>query len=391
MKEKFLILELTPAGTNGLFLTVDEDRNIAFEKLVQRGDLKKFLKSPARRLSEKTWEGKRLWNGRRRVIVAAEPTLATTIPIPLELPRERANVRTKITLAELENMIAQGMAKIFNATRSEAAKRLAVNDLNAILVGARAKHFKVDGKARAAPTGVAGKKIALLLELTFTTRGIFEELKPFFSAPEGFFFAEAPQAALQALARIRKLPVNMIKGDEHGTALYILERPKGEYAVLYREKLDWAFASFLKAIQEAFAVGDAAAKRLYCRYHQGEMSAHAAWMFRKITEPHLHAFLAMLEKKMVRGETYVDLPQPLPVGLPHKAGRTTLAEHPAEELLAELGFTIDRNAPCARHASEEGKSAVLRPLFYFIEAYFDKDNSADINQKLRRRLHWLAS
>ena len=33
--------------------------------------------------------------------------------------------------------------------------------------------------------------------------------------------------------------------------------------------------------------------------------------------------------------------------------------------------------------------SISRHLLPFIEAYFDKSNS-DINQKLRRRLHWLA-
>ena len=49
----------------------------------------------------------------------------------------------------------------------------------------------------------------------------------------------------------------------------------------------------------------------------------------------------------------------------------------------EFGFTADLSR------FGEGKNAVLRPLLYFIEAYFDKSNS-EINQKLRRRLHWLA-
>ena len=382
------MLEITSRGTNGLFLTVDDDRNIAFEKLVQGGDLNKFL-------SEKTWEGKKFFNG-RRVIAAAESSLATTIPIPLEVARERANATTRITIAELENLIAQAMAKIFNASRGEAAKRLAIDELNAVLVGALAKHFKVDGKTCATPVGLKGKKISLLLELTFTTRAIFEELKPFFNSPKEFFFSEAPQTHLRALSRVRKLPVSLIaaggEGErgKQGAMLYVLEKPKGEYAVLYREKFDWAFASFITAIGKAFSVNEPAAKQLYCRYHRGEMSETAKRTFKRILAPALQSFLAALEKGKVKGAVYLDLPHPLPIPLPHKHGKAMLAEHPTEELLAELGFTIDRNAPYAATAFGEKKYAVLRPLFYFIEAYFNKDDSVEINQKLRRRLHWLA-
>lgn len=341
-------------------------------------------------MAEQEWEGKKFFDGRRRVIAAADPSLATTIPIPLELPREHANVKTKITLAELENLIAQAMAKIFNGCRSEVAKRLAASDLDAILVGAKAEHFKVDGKAFTDPVGVKGKKIALLLEFTFTTRGIFDALSPFFNAPGGFFFAEAPQAHLRAAARVRALPLNLIVAGEKDAALYVLTKPKGEHAVLYREKLDWSPRSFTRAIAEAFAVSEAAAGGLYCFYHRGLMSEHTGRAFKKIVAPALRAFFKGLEKSGVKGPVYVDMAHALPVSLPHRHGKAVLEEHPVKELLAALGFMLrDHGSGAKPRLAGENGNAVLRPVLYFIEAYFDKSNS-EINQKLRRRLHWLA-
>lgn len=367
-REKFLILEITPKGTNGLSLSVDEDRNLVFEKFARHSDLKKLLKTLAR----------------RRVIAAADSSLATTIPVPLELFRERANTKTKVTVAELENLIAQAMARIFNGARREAAKRLKGDELNAILVGARVKHFKVDGKTFASPVGVAGKKVSLLLELTFTTREIFEDLKPLFNAPEGFFFAEAPQAHLSALSRIRALPLNLIVADDDGASLYVLEKPKGEHAVLYREELAWSFSSFLKRITEELAVSEGAARGLYCLYQRGEISEGARKAFKKTIAPALEALFKAMERGRIRGAVYIDIPHALPLKLPHKHRAVTLEEHPIGELLAELGFALPAGA-----ALGEDKNAVLRSLLYFIEAYFDKSNS-EINQKLRRRLHWLA-
>ncbi len=379
-----MILEITPKGTNGLFLNVDEDRNIVFEKLTKGANLAKFLQSPGRKIAERRWEGKPLFRSRRRVIAAADSSLATTIPVPITISREHANAKNKIALAELENLIAQEMAKIFNGCRSEAAKRLHVSDLDAILVGAKAKHFAVDGKALAhSPVGMGGKKISLLLELVFTTRAIFEDLKPFFNAPEDFFFAEAPQAHLSALSRIRKLPLNLIMANDEGASLYVLEKPKGEHAVLYRERLGWRFSSFAEEIAKALAVGKHTAQQLYCLYHHGKMSAAAERAFKKTVEPALAAFFGELEKAKVKGIVYVDLPHALPFALPHKHGAAVLEEHPAQEMLAEFGFTANLGG------FGEEKNDVFRPLLYFIEAYFDKSNS-EINQKLRRRLHWLA-
>ena len=379
-REKFLILEITPAGTNGLFLSVDEDRNI---------DLSKLLQSPARRISEKTWKGGSFFRSWRRVIVAADSSLATTIPVPLELSREHANAKSRITIAELENLIAQAMAKVFNGCRGEAAKRLAASDLDTVLVGAKADHFKVNGRALASPIGIAGKKISLLLELTFTTRRIFEDLKPFFNSPEEFFFAEAPQAHLRAIARVQKLPLNLIAAGGDGASLFVLERPKGEYAVLYRERFHWSFSSLLRSIGEAFAVNEEVAKKLYCLYHRGLVSENAKRAFKKIMEPTLRAFFGEIAKGKVRGAVYVDMPHALPVPLPYKHGAATLEERPVKEILAGLGFTLPGHRPKGRAHVDGEDNAVPRMLLYFVEAYFDKSDS-EINRKLRRRLHWLA-
>jgi hypothetical protein len=390
VKEKFLVLEVTPQGTNGLFLSVDEDRNILFEKSVYHADLSKILASPVRRLSEKSWEGKHLFRSRRRVIAAADSSLATTIPVPLELSRDRANVKTKLTVTELENLIAQAMAKIFNGCRSEVGKRFGIDELDVVLVGAQAKYWKVDGRPSINPVGLVGKKISLLLELTFTTRDLFEGFRPFFNAPDEFFFAEVPQAHLSALSRIKKLPLSLIMADRHGARLYILDRPKGEHEVLYREKFGWPSSSLSSGIKESLAVTGKTAEALYERYHRGEVSVHAGRAFQNAVAPALQALLKEMERVKLKGTVYFEAPHALPFALPHKHGAATLEAHPIHELLKELGFTVDLHAVLARVATGDEKNALRRLLLYFLEAYFDRSRRSEINQKLHRRLHWLA-
>ena len=78
----------------------------------------------------------------------------------------------------------------------------------------------------------------------------------------------------------------------------------------------------------------------------------------------------------------MDAEHDLPFPLPHKHGAATFDRFPLAEILQQLGF-MDREG-------DSGSDAVIsRHLLPFIEAYFDKSNS-EINQKLRRRLHWLA-
>jgi hypothetical protein len=381
-KEKFLILEIVPGGTNGLFLTVREDRTIAVEKFVPNINLKKFFKTPLRRVTQKAWEGNYLFKSHRKVIATADSSIATTIPLPLDLPRERAEAKYEITLPELENLIAQAMGKIFNQCRSEAARRLGIHEIDTILVGAKARNFKVDGKSLVNPAGFTGKKISLILELRFTTRTMFEDLKPFFNAPDDFFFAEGPQTRLFSIARTRKLPLNLIVAEEGGAAVYILQDAKDGYPVLYREKLGWDFYELVRNIASGLHVSVDVAQDLYERYRAHAMSASAARAFKKILDPAVAKFSEALAKKNIRGFVYVDTEHELPFDLPHRVSGSVLEAIPLREILEALDF------PGESAAGTLPSRVLSRHLLPFLEAYFDKSNS-DINQKLRRRLHWL--
>ncbi len=386
MKEKFLILEIAPKMTTGVFAEVDDDRNIAIEKIERRADPGQFFsfrRAPVRNLAHKTWEGEPIFaRGRRRVIAVADSRLATTIPIPLELPRERQNEKQKITITEVENLVAQAMQRIFNGCRAEAAKRFGSHELDAILVSAKAGDFRVDGRAAGSPVGFSGKHIGLLLELTFTTRKIFEDLKPFFNAPDDFFFAEAPQVRLFSVARVRKLPLNLIAADEDGARMFVLQRVDDAYPVLYREPIDWSFAPLFGALMQALGVSKKTARQLYRKYVANGFSETASRVFKKLVEPAADLFLAAVAKGKFRGFAYIDAPHRMPFPLPHKSAGVVFEAHPTKEVLAALGFSADLDLIGTENQ---------RHLLYLLEAYFDRSGLSEINQKLRRRLHWLKS
>jgi hypothetical protein len=382
-REKFLILEVTPSGTSGLFLSVDEEKNLIFEKLSKNINLKKFFKSPVRNVTQRSWEGKYFFKGHRKVIATVDSSLATTIPIPLDLLREEVNPKEEVTLPELENMIAQSMGKIFNQCRSEAAKRLAIHELDTILVGAKARNFTIDNSLVINPVGFTGKKISLLLELTFTGRILFEDLKQFFNSPEEFFFAESSQTRLSSLARARKLPLNLIVLDGAGTSLFVLEKAKDQYPVLYREKLEWSIDGLFEHIKKEMGVSSTVAAQLYHAYINGEMSEGATRAFKRSIDKSIEEFLHEIEKEKLKGFIYVDSEHDLPFKFPYKHTGATFDQFPLSEILQQMGFADIQGGG-------EQQSVLSRHLLPFIEAYFDKSNT-DINRKLRRRLHWLTT
>lgn len=382
-KERFLILEITPEGTSGLFMSVDEDRNVIFEKLEKKIDIKKFLKSPIGNVSRRSWEGRYLFKSHRKIIAAADPALATTIPVPLDLKRESRTQSGSITMVEFENLFAQAMTTIFNQCRSEAARRLNMEDIHAILIATKASHFKVDDRIVQSPIGCPGKKISFLLELIFTKREIFEEFKPLFGAPEEFFFAESPQVRLVSIARVRRFPLALIVAADEAASLFVLAKTSGGHDVLYREKFAWSFSSIFTAIQNDFHVDISSARELYAVYCRHEMSPLAARVFKKTIQPALNAFFDEVKKSKVRGSIYVDVPYDMPFDLPFRAAGTLIENVPISEILSEIDFSVGMK----EFADRPG--VLFRYLAPFLEAYFDKNNS-EINQKLRRRLHWLA-
>ena len=137
------------------------------------------------------------------MIAVADADIATTIPVPLTLDREPGTAEEPISLPEIENMIAQAMGR---SSTSVVRSRGAVGYRRA-RYGARrreSKHFKIGKNLVVSPVGFTGKTVSLFLELTLTSRETFEGLQQFFSAPEDFFFGEAPQIRLSSLARARK-------------------------------------------------------------------------------------------------------------------------------------------------------------------------------------------
>jgi hypothetical protein len=165
--------------------------------------------------------------------------------------------------------------------------------------------------------------------------------------------------------------------------LFVYQKAGGNQPVLYREKIEWSFDSILRRIADELGVNAENARALYCSYRSGELSESAARGLKKVIQPVVEALTNEIERAKVGGFVYIDAPHPLPFASPFKHKGATFEELPVNEILGEVGLAPDRVM------SEQASVASFRRLAPFLEAYFAKSTS-DINQKLRRRLHWLA-
>jgi len=376
-------MDVAPQGASALFLDFDERRELVFEKIVENLDFKKFLASQAGSIFQKSWEGEYFFNSRRRLVVLADASLATTIPVPLDFKREASAAADAITLGEVEDWFARATAKIFTQCRVEAGRRLGTSDIDTVLVSQRIARVAIDGRVVADPVGHAGKKVSFVIELTFSNRELSEALAPFFNAPGEFFFAEAPQAQLAALARVRKAPISIVSARDDGkSSLFVFQQAEQGCPVVYREPFPWNGGSAIRAIAADLGIVPSSAEEAYGMYVRGEVSDTVKKHFDDLSAPAIEHFLQALDKANLSGPAYLDAPRALPLKLPHRRRRAVIEDVPLAALLEKFGFSIARGELVPSRIA-------LRFLAPFFELYFG-NGAPELGELLRRKLHWLA-
>lgn len=368
-REKFLILEISPQKKTALLLSLDEEKNLKLQKIWDDFSIKKEVANQARHLKKS------------KIIISAHPSLVVTVSLPARLIRGNAISKNSLTIVELENLFSKEMGKTFSKERRAASLVLGRSELDTILVGARTDNFKIDGHRVLNPVGFGGKKIEGALELTFTTREIFDELKQFFNSPEGVFFSETSKAILAALSLSLDLPVNAAVFGRESIHLSVLE--KNEWGkVLRKETLDWSVNSLLDSLAASFPLSRPVVFRIYEKYISGETSDNFKKFLSRVMNPALKEMFRLLGKIKFRGPLYFYSPLPLPFKAPIRSGRIVMNDLSAANAAEKIGFKID--------ASEwsMGDDEIFVRLAPFVEFYADKGDS-EINRKLRRRLHWL--
>ena len=383
-KEKFLALDITRGGANGLYFSIDADRRIDIEKFEKGLNLVKFLKSPFRRAAHASLEGEYVFNGHRTLVAGASTDIATTVPVPLSWRRDPERQALPVALDELDDQIGRVFPKIASQCRVEAAKRFGIEAVDAVLVDAYAREFSVDGKHAAHLEGFIGKEIAFVMELTFLRRDVFEPFRAIFNSPDPFFFFESPQARLSVLGHARPLPLNLIDVRSGDGSLFVWQAEKyTKVPVLYREPFHWSLEPALKAIQDAYSVSAAAAEEMYRTYVRGEVSSSSARAIGDLITPSLDTFGKMVAKAKVRGTTYLDMLYPLPWPPGHRERGTAIESLLLDAILEAFGLSF------VSRAGHEDLHLLFRHLAPFLVMYFDRDRGA-LNDALRKRVHWLA-
>lgn len=373
-KEKFLILEIYPSSTKGVLISIDPDKKITLEKIWENFSWSNLSRHFRQKVTN--------WN----VVVAASPLLAATTILPVRLDRDRGSHSAPISAPELENLLAQATTKIFNQCRSFASRVLATDELDTILVDNRVINFRVDGHQVINPIDFKAKRIDAILELTLTTRAVFESWKNFFNIGQArdFFFTEISRSELSVLSKFKTAPQSLVVVETGGTTAFHLD-PSSKNMFVKRATLDWDMNEILGAIRNNWGVEEPIAREIYSNYLKKEASPAVMRHLSRLLEPILTKFSQALQKTGFTGLVYLDSELPLPFVFPKKLSRMTLNDMPISSILEKFGFKADlKNWPIPDYIA-------ARRLAPLLEFYYNNDKETDINHWLRRRLHWLGS
>ncbi len=365
-KENFLLLKVSPGDVSGLLLSIDSEKKLKLKKFWTRLE---EAKSP--------WRFR--WTSIKKIIVSVEPRFAFTTVIPLVLERE--NAEKPLESAELENLLAQAVSRVFNQHRQEAGRELGTDELDVILADSRVTNFRVNGHQIINPLGFKIKEVRIIFQMTFTTRQIFEELKRFLKNSGDFFFTETGRAEFTALNKANPAGVNLLILNDDKSYIYSADS-SAVGKLISRRKLDWQMKDLWGAISENWLVSQATGRNLYFIFLQNKISSRVGKYFKKIFMPSLSSLLNKIDKLKLKGKIYIfGENSPLPL---LEERRSAFGAPSLNEFLEKSGFALDSRK------SFSYSFDIFSLLAPFFEFYYDKSNT-EIDHWLRRRLQWLGS
>lgn len=148
-----------------------EERQFKVERCVRwEGD----VMEQAIRKDAFMWLRRALGRTRTRTLFAVDPAFATTVQSTVVVVRSRS--RDPIDEADLANISAQALWKLFDRSRAKAAIKMRVGELAVVLTDARVRQLSLDGHRIVNPLGFTAKTVEVELILTMSTRAFLGEV-----------------------------------------------------------------------------------------------------------------------------------------------------------------------------------------------------------------------
>lgn len=201
------------------------------------------------------------WRARKRVILALDATLATTVRASVLLMRP--NPEEPIDEADLENRIAQGIWKLFDRERSRAAAKMKANVIEVGLTDVRVGHIKLDGHRVVNPVGFRAKVVELQFDLTFAAKPFLASLREAVAPGRIALLIEAGTAAADVVARSGVAdPFLAAQIFADRTCVYAAEGT----SIAYADEFAWGRNNLLAALSTRLGTNQKTSAAILARY-----------------------------------------------------------------------------------------------------------------------------
>lgn len=367
-KENFLVLEILPQGVCVFLLNLDNDKRLSLEKFWQGIDLSKLPKTL------------RSGSLKRKLIVSADSSLAYTAILPISFKRDFPS--EPLSSVELENSLFGVIGKVFNQYREEASRALGVDELDVILIDSQVSNFKIDGHKIVSPLGFKSRMVDAVLQLTLTTRKVFDDIRMIFGQNKDFFFTEMGRSQLLSLEKLGSPPFGFAVFDPRKSSYFFLDYYASGSKFIRRGEFEWRPEFLLQAISENWGLDEDISSLVYNVYLRGEVSDRVKRALKGFFQPQIELFWRNFNKTRLRGRVYFTSHIVFPFSLPQRKQKFIFDEPPLLPLLEKLGLALN----FSEWPADKGK--IFRYLAPFFEFYYNSTDTA-INDRLKRRLRWL--
>lgn len=321
------------------------------------------------------------------LIMCADPTFVTTLHSAVSLIREKP--REPIDEADFGNLVGQALWKIFSRSRSRAAAKMGIGDIDVVLADVRVKQIRLDGHRVVNPIGFPAKAVEFQVVETMSTRPFLDGLREAVRSPSAVTLLENGALYADLLARA------------HGTDAFLLANvfrgrtdlfARDGVSLAFRDSFPWGEEHIIRAVKEECGVGEDAARGLIGRYARGEASPRFLRRFEQVLKGELQLFLNGVSTQlgaMASRTVYVNAFFPIPAFL-FESGfgrrlhrRARIVPVHGDAVCAAFGFTLRSGKGMA---GLQNGFATLAPL---LDLSFLPHHDRIIESMVLRHTRWL--
>jgi hypothetical protein len=315
-----------------------------------------------------------------RLVVALEPTRATTVESTARVKRAKADL--PIDEGELDALVFKALWEFLNRYRAWVAKKMGVSDFDLVLAHIEIKEVRVGGHRLLNPVGFKGPDFSVRFRGTFVPRTVVPILERFHEWAAEVVAIERGTMLMGALTGPDDHFV-----DSHEARTAIFSRKDDES--LYMKELMWGFDNVRRAVAGELSVSPAVAEALLRAAASGSLSDRFGRFIDRTVRGAFHECLDLVQRATERSAAkqratthlHFRFSVPRPEALVSDS-RLSIARF--DRSLGAQGFEVS----AARRVADFDPAAHQETLAILLYPY-THPHYAFLNQLLARRAKWL--